>query len=183
MLEGTTLGSMNYHVLRTIIKEGEFLKLCAGAEIGVLYGDTSAYLLKEFPQLTLLSVDPYVEYHEDADDRSQSTMNWFEEHARSRLAEFGERSQLIKDFSLNAALLIPDECLDFVFLDALHTYDAVKEDIAAWYPKVRSGGLFCGHDYHSWPEVGQAVDEFCEGLEVKGFYTPITSDVWFFKKL
>jgi hypothetical protein len=44
----TTIGSMNYNVLGGLIKKGQILKLNRGAEIGVLYGDTSCHLLSEF---------------------------------------------------------------------------------------------------------------------------------------
>jgi cephalosporin hydroxylase len=60
--------------------------------------------------------------------------------------------------SVEASKLYKDGNLDFVFIDAMHTYDAVKEDIAAWLPKVRVGGVLAGHDY-DWPEVRRAVDE------------------------
>lgn len=49
---------------------------------------------------------------------------------------------------------------DFIFIDAAHSYDAVKSDIAAWLPKLRVGGWFGGHDYHeAFPGVIRAVDE------------------------
>lgn len=72
--------------------------------------------------------------------------------------------------SLDAAPLISDGRLDFVFIDANHEYEAVKADIEAWLPKVRKGGILCGHDYSDgplpggdgklwFPGVKQAVDE------------------------
>jgi len=38
--------------------------------------------------------------------------------------------------------------LDFVYIDADHSYKSVKEDINAWAPKVREGGIVAGHDYY-----------------------------------
>lgn len=62
--------------------------------------------------------------------------------------------------SLEASSLYEDESLDFVFLDASHKYEDIKMDMEAWYPKVKKGGIFSGHDYPTWQEVVKAVDEF-----------------------
>jgi predicted O-methyltransferase YrrM len=68
----------------------------------------------------------------------------------------------VKKTSLEASLDYKDGSLDFVFLDAAHDYHSITEDIKAWYPKVKSGGIFSGHDYQPhWPGVVAAVDEFC----------------------
>jgi predicted O-methyltransferase YrrM len=48
--------------------------------------------------------------------------------------------------SLEAASLFPDASLDLVFLDGDHSYSQVRQDIQAWLPKVRPGGVLCGHD-------------------------------------
>jgi len=48
---------------------------------------------------------------------------------------------------------------DMVFIDADHTYKAVKEDITLWKPLIRKGGILSGHDYGSYSEVAEAVDE------------------------
>jgi hypothetical protein len=37
--------------------------------------------------------------------------------------------------------------LDFVYLDADHAHASVKADLAAWFPLVKSGGVFAGHDW------------------------------------
>lgn len=63
-----------------------------------------------------------------------------------------------------ASALVADGWADFIFIDAGHSYQAVKSDIAHWFPKVRPGGWFGGHDYHpKFPGVIRAVDEAFAG--------------------
>jgi len=54
-----------------------------------------------------------------------------------------------------------DRSLDFVFVDAGHSYEEVKGDILSWYPKIKVGGVIAGHDYkmEDHPGVCKAVDE------------------------
>ncbi len=52
----------------------------------------------------------------------------------------------MKMSSQEAVLKFEDESLDMVFLDADHHYEAVKEDIPVWLPKVKKGGILVGHD-------------------------------------
>ena len=71
----------------------------------------------------------------------------------------------------------PDGFFDFVFIDANHSYEAVREDVAAWAPKVRSGGIVSGHDYYpgkSYKQCGviQAVDEYVAAHHHKLYTTP-----------
>ncbi len=62
--------------------------------------------------------------------------------------------------SIEAAKLFNDESIDFLFLDANHFYRAVKADSKAWWPKIKEGGRFTGHDYHdSRYGVKKAIDE------------------------
>lgn len=70
------------------------------------------------------------------------------------------RYKIIVNQSLVAAEYTPSE-LAFVYLDSDHSYEAVKADIAAWYPKIRVGGILSGHDCDQLePGVSQAVNEF-----------------------
>lgn len=67
---------------------------------------------------------------------------------------------IIKSLSWAAADQFEDNSVDFVFIDADHGYESIKKDLAAWWPKIKPGGTFAGHDYGSWPGVTKAVDEF-----------------------
>lgn len=60
--------------------------------------------------------------------------------------------------SVEASKLYEDNSLDFVFIDACHTYECVKEDIEHWLPKVKVGGILAGHDFH-YSSVSKAVIE------------------------
>ena len=54
---------------------------------------------------------------------------------------------LVKNLSVSAASLFDDGFFDFVYIDALHTYEACAADMAAWYAKTKPGGLFSGDDF------------------------------------
>lgn len=60
--------------------------------------------------------------------------------------------------SMEASKKFDSNSIDVVFIDACHDYGCVKEDIRAWLPKVKTGGIISGHDYYL-PSVKKAVDE------------------------
>lgn len=69
--------------------------------------------------------------------------------------------------SLEAAKNYADKSLDFVFIDAAHDYENVYADISAWLPKVKSGGILSGHDWHH-PPIKRAVYELIGDVEELG---------------
>jgi len=74
----------------------------------------------------------------------------------------------IKLSSMEAANLYSDNSLDFVFIDASHDYENVKNDILAWFPKVKTNGIIAGHDYDDhWSGVKKAVNEFIQNNNYK----------------
>lgn len=86
----------------------------------------------------------------------------------------------VKKASRDAARTYEDNSLDFVFIDAAHDYESVREDIYSWYPKIKPGGILAGHD-KTWPGVVKAVNEF---IMTAGVTLHIMDgDVWgFYKK-
>ena len=77
----------------------------------------------------------------------------------------------IRMTSIEASKLYEDNSLDFVFIDASHEYEDVKEDILAWLPKVKIGGILAGDDYNVFEGVNRAVDEIfnINDLEIFGY--------------
>ncbi len=69
--------------------------------------------------------------------------------------------------------------LDWAYIDGNHGYDVVKKDLELYAPKIKSGGLLCGHDYADLYECGgvkRAVDEVCQ--EHGWVMTMCTTDRW-----
>jgi predicted O-methyltransferase YrrM len=69
---------------------------------------------------------------------------------------------IIKNYSIDAAKLFSNNSLDLVYIDGEHTYEAVKNDIQSWLPKISYGGYIAGHDYVQ-PQLKQAV---CENFPI-----------------
>ena len=56
-----------------------------------------------------------------------------------------------------AAVHFADGAVDFVFVDADHSYEGCRTDIETWLPKVRDGGVIAGHDFGWAGTVQRAV--------------------------
>lgn len=70
--------------------------------------------------------------------------------------------RLIKAHASAAKTGVKDESVDLFFLDGARSYEFVKRDIQDYWPKVKIGGIFLGHDYSDQKEhkgVVRAVNE------------------------
>lgn len=127
-----------------------------GAEVGVWRGDMSAQLLSR-PDLFLYMVDSWAPSEEQpaayrATGDSHALLTRASQNRNLRLAlkatEFAAaRRSVLRIPSVEAAQLIPDQSLHFVFLDGDHSEDGTAADIKAWTPKILPGGWLGGHDY------------------------------------
>lgn len=148
-----------------------------GVEIGVWKGEFSELLLSKWKGKRLYSVDPWKQFSDEEyiDDMniSQKEFDDIYESVCKRLSPYGSRASIIRKTSEEAAKDFTDGELDFVYLDGLHNYEGVKEDIKYWYPKIKKGGMLCGHDYINGTigktafGVKQAVDELAAEKKLK----------------
>jgi FkbM family methyltransferase len=165
-----------FHVLERLIRQKGWTK---GAELGVFKGDTFLHLLENCPGLTLIGVDLWAptpneiikDQKTGEQDYARFPMAEYEAHVRGEAKQYGKRAQILKMSTLEAAETIPDQSLDFVFVDASHTTEAVMADIMAWAPKLKPKGRMMGHD-SGWPSVKRAIDTLCPA------WRPYPNSVW-----
>lgn len=155
-------------VLNDLIKTH---KMTRGAEIGVDAGRLTCMLLEANPSLHMVAVDhwppdyPDGPYEKGAGPaRGVGKQQWKRDKFHRITHPFRTRITLIDKPSVEAAESVPNGVLDFVFLDADHSYDGVMGDIMAWTPKIRHGGYLLGHDYceNHFPGVVKAVNDSFE---------------------
>jgi len=141
-----------------LVQENQFT---LGAEIGCNTGATTLRLLRFCPALTLYAVDHWEPIVEEGGGMAGRDG----EKARRQFVHnthlFRDRLRVLRGGSLEMSEQMKDGILDFVFIDADHRYETVLADIRAWAPKVKQGGIICGHDYNqpNFPGVAQAVRE------------------------
>lgn len=127
-----------------------------GAEVGVAEGCFSEVLLEVCKPRTLYLIDPWV--HIDSEALKEDSSNVSQEGHDSRYAQvwqrLGPRPEVViyRMYSLVAAHAFSDEHFDWFHIDADHTQ--AKQDLEAWWPKLKPGGWATGHDY---TEVGQHI--------------------------
>lgn len=157
--------SMHWRLLECWAKEYGWT---AGAEIGLQRGWTICHLLKTCPGLSMIGVDQWIEIPDTGepgwDSYDHIDIDYWAAVVKERVAAFDGRGRILHMASLDAAKLVEDGSLDFVFIDADHTERGAGADILAWAPKVRSTGYVCGHDWNL-ELVAKVLDRYLPGWE------------------
>jgi len=160
-------------------------KPITAVEIGVSQGFNSALMLTMCPNLKLYSVDHYVDMFHIWDGSGEFTEEKkinYKIFAINLLTPFGDRCKQIFEPSMEAVKYFLNESLDYIYIDGDHRYEPVCNDLKYWYPKLKIGGVFAGHDYV--PDclgVINAVNEFYEKLGLE-FNTAPNGDFWSIKE-
>jgi len=137
------------------------------AELGVQYGYFSAIIHYINHPKELVLVDAW--RHFPGPYRGQGNVG---DEEQEKIRQFVTDKflpypnvRVVHSMTHDAATLFPDGHFDCVYIDASHFLEDIRQDLIDWYPKVKSGGLFCGHDYWQvnvpYIQVKEAVDEFC----------------------
>ena len=142
-------------------------------EVGVNQGNLSRQLLAAREDLTLYMVDSWRGEQDQPDTykstkdrnafRPQSAADSAKQRVYGLAAKYRDRAIIIEADSLEAALYFDDHVADIIFIDADHSYEGVKGDIAA-YSRI-SKMWISGHDYKSqqpqfdFTGVDRAVEE------------------------
>ncbi len=131
-----------------------------GAELGVARGYFSNRILCNPHVAKLYSVDRWSDHHDMAE--------YFE--AMAVLGESGQRSTVVRATFEEVLPYMPDQSLSFIYVDGYaHTGQLGGKTLTDWWPKIKHGGIFAGHDYSpQYQPTIDAVDVFVKthGLEI-----------------
>lgn len=139
------------------------LNLKTAVEVGTDRGIFARAFLDHWRGEMLYCIDPYAPYPHMPWDRTGDLTA-----ALLMVYPHMSRVRFIKSPSYEAATYfrrgepLPSE-VGFVYIDADHSYEAVKEDVLLWWPLIHAGGLLAGDDFGVvHPGVKKAVMEFAD---------------------
>ena len=163
-----------------------------GAEIGVHVGESFLTLLQTCPNISkLYGVDPYVPYIDYLKEEGQSfdpmvvdekEIEYIKLVSYHRQKFSGHKDKIVfyEMDSIEASKKVEDKSLDFIFIDSYCSFEQAKDDIKVWYPKVKDGGIFAGHDWNM-PLVRLAVTKFRENENINSRMSTY-DDTWIWYK-
>ena len=138
----------------------EKMKFKVGAELGVQEGIFSKYMLDGWPSCEkYLLVDIWGKQNNylDIANVDQLKQDRLYQNTLERLKFYKTKLVIHRNYTSSAVLLIENESLDFIYVDARHDYCGAMEDMVNWWPKLKYGGIMAGHDYMTaeYQRVGQ----------------------------
>lgn len=131
-------------------------------EVGSFAGESAVVFAQSGKFIRIICVDPWGSIEGELPELAQ----WYLDYDMDAVErEFDERTAPYpviekRKMTSEEAAEDMDYRVNMVYIDAVHEYEFVKQDIELWTPKVRSGGWICGHDYSlRFPGVVRAVNE------------------------
>lgn len=152
-------------------------------EVGVDRGVFSAHFMRYARYLRhYIGVDPYHATDEFPSNRDGDLHVAASRYAGSPVGTLLRTSGAVLALSITNGQLghIKEGKVDFVYIDAVHEYAHVKQDIATWWPLISDRGILAGHDYdETHPGVMQAVQEFAAKVGQVVYITREHPNSWY----
>jgi hypothetical protein len=143
-------------------------------EVGVRDGEYAYKVLEKWKEFDhYYGIDPYekqVNYFDWANKEQAVQDNDYSRVLNTLNSRFGkDKVSLIRNYSTNVVGLFKKESIDFIYIDARHDYCGVTEDMEAYFPILKCGGLFAGHDYgYNEASHNQDWDICANGTKIAG---------------
>ena len=158
--------SNRYEVLDYLPKGGTI------AEVGVAYGNFSEVLLEKLQPEKFIAIDSFAFTADNEPwqqtiirDNKITHLDFYKNKFASEIAT--GRMEVYPGFSWEMLATLPDNSLDYLYLDAGHTYDEVVKDIAQVKTKMKTSGIIQFNDYTLFDTISlvpygvpKAVNEF-----------------------
>lgn len=153
-----------------------------GCELGVCKGFTLRYFFDLAPEISkVYAIDSWTSYMDWWGQVTQNMVDSWRNDAMDLLKPYMDKIEILEMDSVKAANHISDHSLDYIFIDGDHSYQAVVRDLDNYWNKVKSGGIFAGHDWNL-SDVNRAVNEFRQKNNITSEIKFTESNVWFWYK-
>jgi predicted O-methyltransferase YrrM len=146
-------------------------------EVGSWFGKSTNHLIKKILEskkdIKLTTIDTFKGSESSELDRvvvdAFSGDIFYEFIENTIISNNYDSFDIIKDTSKNASNNFKNSSIDFLMIDADHSYESVTNDIKTWFNKVKPGGYIAGDDYGVFDSVTKAVDNYFYGQVEKEF--------------
>lgn len=141
-------------------------KLWTAVEVGVDRGEFSQCFLSRWQGTCFIGVDNYEPYEGMPWDRQgdyRMALMRYERFAKIAKLITTKSTEFAKTLQTSGKDFLGKDTVDFVYIDAAHDHESVANDILAWWPLLKEGGILAGHDFdHHHKGVIEAVTNFAE---------------------
>lgn len=125
--------------------------------MGVAYGQFSELILSVMQPRKFYAIDLFAWENKSSgsyfgrDDFETNQLSHYEWYKNRFTKEIkSEKLEMKQGISWEVLKTFPDNFFDYVYLDANHSYDAVKRDVEVLYHKVKKNGIIAFNDYNSF---------------------------------
>jgi len=125
-------------------------------ELGVASGAFAERVLERNRDMRYVGIDAWSDHHNE-DEMKRATV---------LLSRFGKRVEIKRSRFADAVSEFTNESCEVIYVDGYaHTGQDDGRTLREWWPKVKPGGVFAGHDYdEKWPLTVAAVDAFAKSV-------------------
>lgn len=185
LLQQARVCADRYEVLKLLPKGG------TAVEVGVAYGDFSIHMLEQLQPERFIAIDSFGIQAGDEpwgrrvlEEQRCTHLDYYQKKFQPWI-ESGVMTYR-QGLSWDMLRQLPDHSIDYLYIDADHSYASVRKEIDAFRSKIKNGGLVQFNDYTYFDQnalmpygVPKAVHEFMQEenyemlylcLHPQGFY-------------
>lgn len=152
-----------------------------GVEIGVCLANTTEAFVKGIKNLKkLYAIDNYPIFVDlGGENLNEERQDLMKKAAKEKLIPYKDKVEFLHVTSDEFVKTLKDESLDFVFIDGDHSFEGALKDFQNYYPKIKKGGIFAGHDIQL-DSVRNALTYFLK--EKSNSVNSVSNSAWYIIK-
>jgi hypothetical protein len=174
------LSQANNCVLLPKLLLQEFFEI--GYEIGVGLGLHMQRLCEASFLKKICGVDEYKRQVYNGISFNSEEEEEIYEYAQCQIQNLNVDATILRDSSLEIAKTIPDQTIDFIYFNEEHMSHSIEDQLVAWFPKLREGGIIAGYQVLTfYPDLTPSIHQFFSDKKLEVFQNILESRFWWVK--